>query len=62
MRYDSVEKALKQSLDDLKLSYIDLYLIHVPFAVPESGIAHDGNGNVILDTSTDHGAIWKVSY
>lgn len=60
MHHDLVEKALKQSLDDLNLAYIDLYLIHVPFAVPESGVAHDANGNIILDVTTDHVAIWKV--
>lgn len=51
---------MSSSLKDLNLSYIDLYLIHVPFAVPESGINSDSNGDIVLDVSTDHVSIWKV--
>lgn len=62
LRPESVEKYLKQSLADLNLSYIDLYLIHVPFgfAKSEAGIQYHPNGEVILDPTTDHIAVWKV--
>lgn len=62
MRPESVEKLLKRSLNDLNLSYIDLYLIHVPFGVPENegGFLREPNGDIVLDLETDHVAIWKV--
>lgn len=61
-RPEAVEKNLKKSLADLNLSYVDLYLIHVPFGFPESetGPQRHPNGDVILDLTTDHIAIWKV--
>jgi diketogulonate reductase-like aldo/keto reductase len=54
-----VEKYLKQSLKDLQLDYIDLYLIHTPFGV----IATEDETNLgamKIDNSTDHVATWKV--
>lgn len=61
-RPESVEKYLNKSLTDLNLSYVDLYLIHVPFAFPESSeltpLRHP-NGDFVVDTTTDHVAVWK---
>lgn len=58
-----VEKNLKKSLADLNLSYIDLYLIHTPFGFPEpvdGQMARHPNGDIVLDVTTDHVAVWKV--
>lgn len=60
-RASDVEKCLKKSLADLQLSYLDLYLIHVPFAVPFTDgplLTHE-NGDLIL-SDTDHVETWKV--
>lgn len=57
-----MEKTLRKSLNDLQLTYVDMYLIHTPFGVPETEgdlLKHD-NGDIILDTDTDHIATWKV--
>lgn len=48
----------------MNLSYVDLYLIHTPFGFPESTdgeMARHPNGDVVLDLTTDHVAVWKVS-
>ncbi|KAB0793803.1 hypothetical protein PPYR_13423 [Photinus pyralis] len=47
-RPDSVEIAIKQSLSDLRTSYIDLYLMHWPMAYKEGEkfIPLDSRGNV----------------
>jgi len=61
-RAESVEKYLNKSLSDLNLSYIDLYLIHTPFGFPESPdgqMLRHPNGDVVLDLTTDHVAVWK---
>ncbi|XP_055319061.1 aldo-keto reductase family 1 member A1 [Sitodiplosis mosellana] len=61
-RPESVEKNLKKSLADLNLSYVDLYLMHTPFGFPEptdGQLAFHPNGDVVLDLTTDHVAIWK---
>lgn len=62
MRPELVDAALDQSLKDLQLSYLDLYLIHVPFGVPptDGELLREPNGNLKLDLTTDHVAIWKV--
>jgi len=60
-RPSCVEKTLRNSLEDLQLSYIDMYLIHTPFAVPETGgdFERDENGDIKVDDTTDHVEIWK---
>lgn len=61
-RASDVEKCLKKSLADLELEYLDLYLIHVPFAVPytEGPFSKHENGDLVL-SDTDHVETWKVS-
>ncbi|XP_052868295.1 1,5-anhydro-D-fructose reductase [Anopheles cruzii] len=60
-RPSTVEKFLKRSLTDLQLDYVDLYLVHVPFTVPEvdGPFLTDDNGEIVLETTTDHVALWK---
>uniref|UniRef100_D3TRK6 Aldo/keto reductase family protein n=1 Tax=Glossina morsitans morsitans TaxID=37546 RepID=D3TRK6_GLOMM len=56
-----VEPTIKNSLADLQLDYVDLYLIHVPFGLfmENDDFKRDANGLLEIDTSTDHIAIWK---
>lgn len=60
-RASDVEKCLKNSLSDLQLDYLDLYLIHVPFAVPftQGPFEKDENGDIV-QSDTDHVETWKV--
>lgn len=61
-RASTVEKFLKKSLDDLQLEFVDLYHVHVPFTVPEvDGPFLVEDGLIVLETTTDHVALWKVS-
>ncbi|XP_051160756.1 aldo-keto reductase family 1 member B1 isoform X2 [Leptopilina boulardi] len=58
---NKVEKWLKNSLNDLQLNYLDLYLIHGPIGfedINEEMFSFHDNGDVKLDMSTDHLAIW----
>lgn len=63
-RASDVEKFLNIQLKRLQTSYVDLYLIHVPFGfkcdeatlTPKVG----ADGSYELDMDTDHVAIWKV--
>lgn len=61
-RAEHVELLLKQSLADLQLDYLDLYMIHVPFAVPfldpPFQINEDGT---VIQSPTDHVATFKVN-
>nr|CAD7258537.1 unnamed protein product [Timema shepardi] len=56
-RAEDVEKYLKQSLENLQMTYVDLYLIHQPIgSFPEP----DKDGNRVLDPNTDHLSLWKA--
>nr|CAD7447748.1 unnamed protein product [Timema bartmani] len=56
-RAEDVEKYLKQSLENLQMTYVDLYLIHQPVGkLPEL----DTDGKRGLDPNTDHLSIWKA--
>lgn len=58
-----VETVLKKSLADLQLSYIDLYLVQVPFGIirnEKGAVLRDENG-IVPASDTDHVAVWKVS-
>lgn len=60
---DDVENQLKISLADLNLSYVDLYLIHLPFSFkvdPNVAPLKHSNGDCVLNENIDHVAIWKV--
>lgn len=61
-RASSVEKFLKRSLADLQFEYVDLYHVHVPFTVPEvdGPFLTNDNGEIVLETTTDHVALWKA--
>lgn len=54
---DLVEQTLKQSLADLQLDYVDLYLIHSPIFRKKN----DATGNMEA-AETDHIGVWKVTY
>lgn len=61
-RAADVENSLRASLNDLQLDYVDLYLIHTPFGLPPMSGAdfqRQANGDLVLDTGTDHVAIWR---
>jgi len=51
-RPERVKPAFEASLKRLQLDYIDLYLIHTPFAFQPGDVQdpRDANGNVIYDT------------
>lgn len=59
-KQESVVPACKKSLENLGLSYVDLYLIHWPFAFPEGDnlMPEDANGALIL-SDTDYLETWK---
>ncbi|KAG8274169.1 1,5-anhydro-D-fructose reductase-like [Homalodisca vitripennis] len=62
MRPNLVQEYLGRCLRDLQLSYVDLYLIHHPvgFEPCEEAVPVDAEGNVRLDLTTDHVAMWKA--
>ena len=61
-RPERVEPAFEASLDRLRLDYLDLYLIHTPFAF-QPGDEHDPRdheGNVIYDHQVTLADTWKA--
>jgi aldehyde reductase len=60
-RPDLVEPSLKSSLTNLRLDYIDLYLVHWPFALQEDGdlfpLSEDGK---FLFSDVDFLDTWKA--
>ena len=61
-RSERVEPAFEASMDRLKLSYLDLYLIHTPFAFQpgDEQDPRDQNGNVIYDTGVTLLETWRA--
>nr|CAD7568959.1 unnamed protein product [Timema californicum] len=60
---DKVEKYLKRSLNALQLKYVDLYLVHQPWGLIETGenmCPMDESGNLLHDITIDHVALWKA--
>lgn len=64
VRPEAVERYITQSLRDLQLDYLDLYLIHFPAGFVEgpegSRWLKDDEGRNVLDLETDLVAVWKV--
>jgi alcohol dehydrogenase (NADP+) len=61
-RPDRVEPAFEASLARLQLNYLDLYLIHTPFAFQpgDNQDPRDKDGNVIYDPDTTLQDTWKA--
>src|SRR6516165_4232227 len=61
-RPERVKPAFEASLKKLQLDYLDLYLIHTPFAFQsgEEQDPRDKNGNVIYDAATTLKDTWKA--
>ena len=61
-RADRVEAAFEGSLERLRLNYLDLYLIHTPFAFQagEEQDPRDENGNVIYDDGVTLLDTWRA--
>src|SRR6202046_292249 len=61
-RPERVEPAFAASLDRLRLKYLDLYLIHTPFAFQpgDEQDPRDQNGNVIYDRGVTLLDTWKA--
>lgn len=54
---DLVESTLKQSLNDLQLDYVDLYLLHSPMYRKKDELTGE-----YATAIADHPAVWRVSY
>src|SRR5277367_1539774 len=61
-RPERVEPALEASLDRLRLNYLDLYLIHTPFAFQpgDDQDPRDQNGNIIYDLGVTLLDTWRA--
>jgi alcohol dehydrogenase (NADP+) len=61
-RPERVEPAFEASLERLQLAYLDLYLIHTPFAFQpgDNQDPRDQNGNVIYDPGVTLLETWKA--
>ena len=61
-RPERVEPAFEASLDRLKLRYLDLYLIHTPFAFQpgDDQDPRDQNGNVLYDNGVTLLDTWRA--
>jgi len=61
-RPERVEPAFEASLDRLKLRYLDLYLIHTPFAFQpgDDQDPRDQNGNVLYDSGVTLLDTWRA--
>jgi alcohol dehydrogenase (NADP+) len=61
-RPERVEPAFKASLDRLRLEYLDLYLIHTPYAFQpgDEQDPRDQNGNVIYDNGVTLLDTWRA--
>jgi aldehyde reductase len=61
-RPERVEPAFEASLDRLRLNYLDLYLIHTPFAFQpgEEQDPRDENGNVLYDRDVTLLDTWRA--
>jgi diketogulonate reductase-like aldo/keto reductase len=61
-RPERVKPALEASLKKLRLDYVDLYLIHTPFAFKpgDEQDPRDANGNVIYDNGVTLLDTWKM--
>ena len=61
-RPERVEPAFEASLDRLRLDYLDLYLIHTPFAFQpgDEQDPRDQNGNVIYDRNITLLETWRA--
>jgi aldehyde reductase len=58
-RPELVEEALKNTLNDLSMSYVDLYLIHWPFSTSEDPNATDSEGR-LLGSEISYLDTWKA--
>ncbi|EZA54970.1 Alcohol dehydrogenase [NADP+] [Ooceraea biroi] len=62
-RPGDIKKWIMRSLHNLQLSYLDLYLVHTPFAFEEAGDdLHPRNekGEIRMDVNTDHLKVWSM--
>ena len=63
LRQDRVEQCLKKSLENLKLDYVDLYLVHWPMALKqtdESNFPENSDGLIEIDETIEPIETWKA--